>query len=195
MPNRIPTPPVSAVSNAYMPPQPINPAGGLVREALAQFESSLIAYACGILSGDEGRARDVVQDTFLKLYLADQDKVRENLKAWLYAVCRNRALDILRKEHRMVFTDDNSQLDWLDEWQPDPSDDASKEEMLEHVWSAMEQLPQNQSEVIRLKFQHGLSYKEISTITGLSVTNVGFLLHTGLKRLRKLMNHSYINAK
>ncbi|TLD69709.1 sigma-70 family RNA polymerase sigma factor [Phragmitibacter flavus] len=174
-----------------MPSQPSkHPAGELVQEALAQHESNLIAYACGILGGDEERARDVVQDTLLKLHLADPDRVRENLKAWLYAVCRNRAFDVLRKEHRIRFTDDDDHLDWLDEWQPDPSEDASRDEMLEHVWAALEQLPQNQREVIRLKFQHGLSYKEISTVTSLSVTNVGFLLHTAIKRLRKLMNHA-----
>jgi RNA polymerase sigma factor (sigma-70 family) len=173
-----------------MPSQPRDPAGGLVREALAQHESNLIAYACSILGGDEERARDVVQDTLLKLHLADPDRIRENLKAWLYAVCRNRAFDVLRKEHRLTFTDDQDQLDWLDESQPDPSEDASREEMLEQIWGVMEQLPANQREVIRLKFQHDLSYKEISDITSLSVTNVGFLLHTAIKRLRKLMNHS-----
>jgi len=174
-----------------MPSQPSkHPAGELVREALALHESSLIAYACGILGGDEERARDVVQDTLLKLHLADPDRIRENLKAWLYAVCRNRAFDVLRKEHRITFTDDDDHLDWLDEWQPDPSEDASREELLEHVWAALEQLPASQQEVVRLKFQHGLSYKEISSVTGHTVTNVGFLLHTAVKRLRKLMNHA-----
>ena len=168
-----------------------NDASALVKQALDLYESSLIAYAASILNGDIDRARDVVQDTFLKLYLAEPDKVRENLKAWLYTVCRNRAFDVLRKEHRITFTDDNDTLDWLDEWQSDPSDDASREEMLEHVWAAIEQLPPNQREVIRLKFQHGLSYKEISASTGLSVTNVGFLIHTGIRRLRKLMNRAF----
>ncbi len=51
----------------------------------------------------------------------------------------------------------------------------------------LEQLPENQREVIRLKFQQELSYKEISEATGLAVGNVGFLLHTGLKRLRSLL--------
>lgn len=48
-------------------------------------------------------------------------------------------------------------------------------------------LPANQQEVIRLKFQNGLSYKEISGITRLSVSNVGFLIHTALKTLRRQM--------
>lgn len=172
-----------------MPPDPqdnLNPTA-LVRRAMEQFESSLISYAASILSGDESRARDVVQDTLLKLYLADPVRVSENLKAWLYAVCRNRAFDVLRKENRMVLADDEH-MDWLDNLQPDESEDASRAEMLEHIWSAAEQLPANQRECIRLKFQHGLSYKEISSITGLSVTNVGFIIHTGVKRLRKLMN-------
>ncbi len=168
-------------------PQPLDPVGRLVREALAQYESALIAYACSILS-DESRARDVVQDTFLKLYLADPERVQENLKAWLYAVCRNRAFDVLRKENRMVFSGDGQPMDWLDELQTEPEEDIDDDETIKHIWGVMEQLPKNQSEVIRLKFQHGLSYKEIASTTGLSVTNVGFLLHTAIKRLRKLLN-------
>jgi RNA polymerase sigma factor (sigma-70 family) len=47
------------------------------------------------------------------------------------------------------------------------------------------QLPPNQQEVVRLKFQNGFSYKEIARITELSVTNVGFLIHTAVMRLRR----------
>ena len=48
-------------------------------------------------------------------------------------------------------------------------------------------LPPNQREVIRLKFQNDLSYREIAEVTQLTETNVGFLLHTGLKKLRALL--------
>jgi RNA polymerase sigma-70 factor (ECF subfamily) len=48
-------------------------------------------------------------------------------------------------------------------------------------------LPHNQQEVVRLKFQNGFSYQEISRITDLSVTNVGFILHTAIKALRQQM--------
>ena len=167
--------------------EPLTPSV-LVKQALELYESSLIAYAASIFSGDEQRARDVVQDTLLKLYLADPVRVSENLKAWLYAVCRNRALDVLRKEHRLVLAPDNDDEDWLDNLQPPAAHDNDSAHVLEQIWHTAEQLPQNQREVIRLKFQHDLSYKDISNVTGLSITNVGFLLHTGLKRLRQLMN-------
>ena len=48
----------------------------------------------------------------------------------------------------------------------------------------LDALPANQREVIRLKFQNGFSYQEISRISGHSVTNVGYLIHAGLKTLR-----------
>ena len=56
---------------------------------------------------------------------------------------------------------------------------------MSQVLQVVERLPKNQREVIYLKFQNDLSYKEISDITQLSVTNVGFLIHTAIKALRK----------
>ena len=53
------------------------------------------------------------------------------------------------------------------------------------VLQAIRELPTNQQEVIRLKFQDGLSYVQISHITKLSVSNVGFLIHTGVRALRR----------
>ena len=46
-------------------------------------------------------------------------------------------------------------------------------------------LSAKQQEVIRLKFLGDLSYQEISRITNLSIGNVGFLIHTGLKTIRE----------
>ncbi|MDP6209186.1 MAG: sigma-70 family RNA polymerase sigma factor, partial [Roseibacillus sp.] len=64
---------------------------------------------------------------------------------------------------------------------------ADWDERVAQVMNALDRLSDNQREVIRLKFQQELSYKEISEATGLAPGNVGFLLHTGLKRLRALL--------
>ena len=52
------------------------------------------------------------------------------------------------------------------------------------ILQMMQALPENQQEVVRLKFQNGMSYKEIASVTELTVTNVGFLLHTAINTLR-----------
>lgn len=155
----------------------------LVRRALDQHESALLAFTTNVLHGDVERARDVVQDALIKLYQADPDKVRENLKAWLYTVCRNRALDVLRKERRLEFGNDIALEQAFDEG-PEPGHQADVDDLSCRAWEIVASLPVNHQEVLRLKFQHDCSYQQIADITGLSVSNVGFILHTTLKKIR-----------
>ena len=68
--------------------------------------------------------------------------------------------------------------------QPGPQTVAENRDTHERVLHLMKGLPENQQEVVRLKFQNGLSYKEIATVTELTVSNVGYLLHTALQTLR-----------
>ena len=68
--------------------------------------------------------------------------------------------------------------------EPRPGRTLEQIETQEAVLRLIERLPPNQQEVVRLKFQNGFSYKEISRITTLSVSNVGFLIHTAVARLR-----------
>ena len=77
-------------------------AGGAqwIVSALARYEAPLLRYASRLL-GDVDRARDVVQDTFLKLCREDPTRLDGHLAQWLFTVCRNRALDIQRKEGRV----------------------------------------------------------------------------------------------
>ncbi len=69
-----------------------------VLAALDEFERPLVRYATRLLSGDESAARDAVQHTFLKLCSTAEPP--PNLPAWLYTVCRNRAMDRLRQNKR-----------------------------------------------------------------------------------------------
>ena len=56
-------------------------------------------------------------------------------------------------------------------------------EETDRALAALSKLSENQQEVIRLRIEHGLNYQQISEITDLSVSNVGYLLHVGLKSL------------
>ena len=62
---------------------------------------------------------------------------------------------------------------------------VARSEGVSGILAALAGLPPAQQEVIRLKFQNGMSYKDISRITGHSVSHVGVLLHSGIKTLRK----------
>ncbi len=163
-----------------------DPATDLVRRAVRDYESMLTGYVSN-LTGDPEMARDVVQDTFIKLYAQDPARLDgPGLKAWLFTVCRHRALDLLRRRRRLVSLED-SLMDDLADPQPPPDRHAADADETAFVLQTFRRLPVNQAEVLRLKFQSALSYQEIADITGLSASNVGFLIHTGLKRLRTLL--------
>lgn len=157
----------------------------LVERAVSEYESPLIGYARTIVH-DLDRARDVVQDTFIRLYQQDASKVRDGLKPWLFTVCRNRALDVLRKEKRLVAVDDEI-LAAEDSGVAPPNQIAADHERVALVKGYIARLPENQATVILLKFEKGYSYQEISDATGLTSGNVGFLIHTGMKRLRAML--------
>lgn len=154
-----------------------------VRSALERYEGPLVRYAAR-LTGDVESARDVVQDTFLKLCSTGPLPEDNHLAAWLFTVCRNRALDVVRKGKRMNPAGETS-VEAVESPAPSPAAVLEKRETSQNVLQLLEALPPNQQEVIRLKFQDGLSYREISRVTGHSVGNVGFLIHTGLKAIRE----------
>lgn len=157
--------------------------GDWIRKAVGQYERQLVAYAAH-LAGDSDRARDIVQEAFARLCVQDRAKVQTHLAEWLFRVCRNLAVDIRRKERRMNLLSEE-QSDVLGSVEPEPGEQVERDDSFAAVSRAMKHLPPNQQEVIRLKFQHALSYKEISKVTNLTVTNVGFLIHIGLKTLRE----------
>ncbi len=154
--------------------------GGRMSDILDEYEGPLLRFAARI-TGDVDRARDVVQETLLKL--CQRPPQADHVAQWLFTVCRNGALDVCRKEQRMKpLTEQDAQARPADT--ATPHEAAEQAEEASQVSAALADLPANQQEVLRLKFQSDFSYKQIAGITGLSVTNVGFLIHTGIKKLR-----------
>lgn len=120
----------------------------------------------------------------MRLCAGDRGQIEPHLAEWLFTVCRNRALDVQRKERRMQPLNEQ---DWSQEAShaPSPSSQVENREAAGQALKILASLPRNQQEVVRLKFQNGLSYEEISRATQLTVSNVGFLIHTAIKSIRQ----------
>lgn len=142
----------------------------------------MVRYAARLL-GDPERAQDVVQDTFVRFMAQNRETIDGHAVEWLFTVCRNRALDVLRKEGRMRRFEEG-QVERVVAPETRPGRGLEEAETHETLLRLIDQLPANQQEVIRLKFQNGFSYQEISRITQHSIGNVGFLIHTAVARLR-----------
>ena len=157
--------------------------GEQISALLKRFERPLLQYATRIL-GDSDRARDVVQETFVKFQQEERRELDDAPAKWLFTVCRNGALNICRKEKRMTYLDQEL-LETRESEQPAPYESLEAKEASGFLLRILETLPSRQQEVLQLKFQNDLSYQEISEIMELSVSNVGVLIHNALKTLRQ----------
>jgi RNA polymerase sigma-70 factor (ECF subfamily) len=154
-----------------------------IRAAVRDHERKLIAYATHLV-GNLEHGRDLTQETFVRLCQQDRVEIEPHVAEWLFTVCRNLCIDARRRERRMKpLGEEHADLQISP--RESPGEHLEAEEALAFALAALETLTPNQQEVIRLKFQHGFSYKKIAKVTSLSVTNVGFLMHTGLKMLRR----------
>lgn len=134
-----------------------------IEELYPRLHRSMTAYLAG--SGIE--AEDILQETFLKAYRnLDQFEEQSNLYTWLYSIARNKCIDEFRKrkyEKRRSFTPvEEFELE-SDQY----SSDDSREEIL-LLRQAIAQLPEILRSIVVMKSIDGLSYPEISEVTGIN---------------------------
>jgi len=155
-----------------------------LEEVFDQFETPLLRYVLRFVVRHD-LAQDVVQDAFLKLCDQDLNTLNTTVGAWLYRVCRNRALDVLKKEKRM-----QPILSEPDRIGPtaDPAEIALQRDEANSAVRAMQTLTERQQEVVRLKLEHEMTYQEIGDVLGLTASNVGYILHHSLKAVREQLN-------
>src|SRR6266403_2942749 len=149
---------------------------------LRRFEVPLLQYATRI-TGNNERARDVVQETFIK-FQRNGAVASDKTATWLFTVCRNGALNVCRKERRVMFLDEEIIESHEDE-QPMPFERMEQREASGFLTKILATLPPRQQEVLQLKFQNDLSYQEIAEVTKTTKNSVGVLIHTALKTLRQ----------
>ncbi len=154
-----------------------------VRDALDRYERPLVRYAARF-TGDLEAARDVVQDTFYKLCREHPSKLNGRLAPWLYTVCRNRALDVRKKEGRMQTLEQHA-AEARPDAAPGPVARAALREEHALVLEAVAKLPANQQEAFRLKFEHGLTYREIGSVMNMPLSTVNYTIAQALAAVRE----------
>lgn len=159
-----------------------------VLEAVDTHELPLLRYAKRLL-GDLDLARDAVQHAFVQLCEESKDRLDGRVAPWLYRVCRNKALDHLRRAGReRALVDDGHDAEarvppQADHREADPASSVERHDLAARVRGLLALLPAPQRETIDL-WCEGLTYREIAEITGRQEGHVRVLAHRGLSTLR-----------
>jgi RNA polymerase sigma factor (sigma-70 family) len=176
-----PSMPVASPDEASADP----PRGESIEELFAALESPLLNYAMRLVD-EFGVAEEVVQEAFMKLH-SQFERVREP-RRWLYRTVHNLALNHQRRAGRTVPLELAAEEDALTagaiaDPQPLPDEQIARWEGIGLVRLSLALLDERSRELVRLKFNEGLSYQEIHARTGLTVGHVGYLLHHALKAI------------
>jgi RNA polymerase sigma-70 factor (ECF subfamily) len=150
---------------------------------LNRHKSNVYSYIYFIVRNKE-MTEDIFQDTFMKAIVTiKQGRYTENgkFRAWINRIAHNLIIDNYRQEkNEQTISNDECEIDLFNN--PKLSDgtieDAIvKEQILSDVKKLIKYLPDNQKEVLVLRYYQDLSFKEIADITGVSI-------NTALGRMR-----------
>jgi RNA polymerase sigma-70 factor, ECF subfamily len=161
------------------------------RDAMAalydRYARSVHGLALSILH-EPRAAEDVTQDVFLTFWQRPDSYVaaRGTFGPWILRVCRNRAIDQLRRRGRERFVDDERQ-EWVVDSDPEPDDQVWSLTVARQVRSALAELSEVQRQVIELAYFGGMSQSEMALQLQVPLGTVKTRVRAALQRLAQVM--------
>lgn len=155
--------------------------------AIERHQAALLRYATRLLN-NESFAQDVVQEAFIRLH-ATWDEVLERgvpLRAWLFRTTHNAAIDTIRKESRRRLLHQRQ----AEQAVPPSEDDDPQCERHALVLHHLHVLKPKEREVLILRLQEGMAYREIADVIGRSEGYVGTLIHSATKTLSQRLRQA-----
>ena len=167
-------------------------------ELLTRYQSKLFNYIFFIVRSQE-LAEDLFQETFVKAIVTiQQGRYSANGKfgAWLTRIAHNLIIDSFRQErNENTVSNDDSEVDLFND--ADLCDDNIEmqmvnEQTLSDVRRLVDALPDNQREVVYMRFYQDLSFKEIADITGVSINTALGRMRYALLNMRRIAEEKHI---
>lgn len=151
-------------------------------QLFARYEGYVYNICLGILSNPED-ARDVTQDTFVKVYRsADRFRGDASFSTWVYRIAVNYCLDLLRRPAR------RRSVEMPERWETaDPGAEADGGTGRAIVQETLQRLRPEHRVALTLRYFQELTYEEMSEVLDMNVGRVKILLH----RARKAFKDKY----
>lgn len=160
---------------------------------MERYGGALLHFAHRLV-GDMQLAEEIYQDTMLKAWQqASTFRVDGHLKAWLFRVARNNAIDYMRKKRIPVEEFQACLETAATTFRPDR--EAERSWLSAEIFEAVDELPQAYREVIDLRFFHQLCYQEIAEVLLIPLGTVKSRLNYAIQRLTKILRERGIDGE
>jgi RNA polymerase sigma-70 factor (ECF subfamily) len=146
-------------------------------------------------------AEDIFQETFIKVINSLQKgKYNEEGKflPWVMRIANNLVIDYFRKAKKMrtiAPTNDFDIFDILQDGEKNIEDNLVNDQIHKDLRKLIEYLPEDQKEVLKMRYYAELSFKEISESTGVSINTALGRMRYALINLRKLIDSNQVDLQ
>ncbi len=140
------------------------------------------------VGGRRDVAEDLTQDVFLKAFSAfDRYDPSISQTSWIFTIARNHLINYLQKQKPTIDLEEienthHDGVDWVERF-------ALKEDEA-HLWKALQTLPPQDRELIRLKHLEGWGFEDLAEKYGKSAGSLRIQAHRAMKNLKKHLKHS-----
>ena len=126
---------------------------------------------------DEERARDILQESFVKMWEKVQDISYQKARSYLFTTAYHTMIDLIRRESKQESLDDTPNYE--------PSHEKNYSDLKEVLDKGLEKLPEIQKNVLLLRDYEGYAYKEIGEIVNLNESQVKVYIYRARLSLKK----------
>lgn len=154
------------------------------------YEKTIYNLSCRMLGSRED-AMDAAQEAFFRAYRSlESFRGESKFSVWLYRLCSNVCLDMLRKRsrtHETSLTDENAEEMPLPDERFCPQTELEKKELRQMVRRGLDRLDPDFRQILVLREINGLSYEEIARVTGLEPGTVKSRIFRARKKLAAIL--------
>lgn len=153
-----------------------------------KYSDASYSLALGMIK-NEAEAEDIVQTSFFKAFKnINTFRGDSKFSTWLYRIVVNESNQRLRKKK---FQSDENHPDHTELITDKTDVESERNERKKILRYAISRLQEKESLLIRLFYLGELSHKEISQVTGLTISNTKVILHRAKNNLKKILESEY----
>lgn len=170
---------------------------GAIRTLVERHQQRIFGFLFGMVR-DRETANDLFQETFFRILSALRSERASythqgRFLGWAMRIARNAALDHLRSRSRWVDVDQsaaedgNSYWDRLTDDAPSAEQNMHRKDQREWLLESIDRLPPEQREVVLLRHESELTFREIAEMTGVSINTALGRMRYALINLRRMI--------